>query len=388
MKITKQVLAVLAVIIMAMIGCATKPKVTVVEMENKGTSMNVATPDWIKIYTAQGISKVQAAPEFKDKYCVIGEESGVNRQFVLAWADNFSAQQRIGAMLRTNIASEYQARVQGAAQSTGGANSSTAAGGSSGEYSQEIKNVITAIVNVSYSGAQREADWWSLRRRYDPDQKDVFSDEYTAYVLYTIPKGELNRQVAQALETAVSKDSVLYDITIDMARQILQNGLAQWGAGETSPSSEAAAAPASAGAQAVVSVPSGPLQNGTYLIRPRVRANQAGVNQNLWVDRVMVRDDYLTVYFTGSLVGRGGDGDYPPFWTLSSGVVLLTNLDRPTQVFSPISRGEDDETANPDSTNGFYLTFQGVNFRQFSLSSTSRTPPIEFDRIVLTELSE
>jgi len=191
--------------------------------------MNVATPDWIKNYTANGISSVQAAPAFRDKYCIIGEESGVNRQFVLAWADNFSAQQRIGAMLRTTIASEYQARVQGAAQSTGGANSTTAAGAGSGEYRQEIDNVINAIVNVSYSGAQREADWWSLRRRYDPDQKDVFSDEYTAYVLYTIPKAELNRQIASALETSVKADSALYDVTIEMARQILQSGMANWG---------------------------------------------------------------------------------------------------------------------------------------------------------------
>jgi hypothetical protein len=131
-------------------------------------------------------------------------------------------------MLRTNIASEYQARVQGMAQSQGGANSTTAAGAGSGEYNQQIDNIITAIVNVSYSGAQREADWWSLRRRYDPDQKDVFSAEDTASVLYTFPKAELNRQVADALRTSVSADSELYPITIDMARKISENGLADW----------------------------------------------------------------------------------------------------------------------------------------------------------------
>jgi hypothetical protein len=217
-----------AAVIMALIGCASGPKVTVSEMENKGTAMGVPTPDWIKLYTASGITAVQNQPQFKDKYCIIGEESGVNKQFVLTWADAFSAQQRIGAMLRTNIASEYQARVQGAAQSTGGANSSSAQGAGSGEYNQQIDNIINAVVNVSYSGAQRDSDWWSLRRRYDPDQKDVFTDEYTAYVLYTFPKAELNRQVANALSTSVSKDSVLYDITISMAQQILQNGLADW----------------------------------------------------------------------------------------------------------------------------------------------------------------
>jgi len=61
------------------------------------------------------------------------------------------------------------------------------------------------------------------------DQKDVFNDEYTAYVMYTIPKTELNRQVARALETSVKKDSALYDITIQMAKDILQSGMANWG---------------------------------------------------------------------------------------------------------------------------------------------------------------
>jgi len=226
MKLSKQALAVFtAIVVVALVGCASKPKVRVVEMENKGTSMGLSTPDWIKNYTANGISAVQAQPQYKDKYCIIGEESGVNKQFVLAWADNFSAQQRIGAMLRTTIVSEYQARVKGTAQSSGSATMSSA----SGEYNQEIDNIINAIVNVSYSGAQREADWWSLRRRYDPDQKKEFNDEYTAYVIYTIPKSELNKQVAYALETSVKKDSALYDITIQMAKDILQSGMANWG---------------------------------------------------------------------------------------------------------------------------------------------------------------
>jgi hypothetical protein len=230
MKISKQALAALtAIMVIALIGCAAGPKVKVVELENKGTSMGVGTPDWIKSYTANGISAVQALPQYKDKYCIIGDESGVNRQFVLAWADNFSAQQRIGAMLRTNIESRYDANVKADALSTGGANSSSAQSAGSGDFRQQIDNVLTAIVNVRYSGAQREADWWSLRRRYDPDQKDVFTDEYTAYVMYTIPKAELNRQVANALQTSVNADSALYDITIQLARELLLNGIPDWG---------------------------------------------------------------------------------------------------------------------------------------------------------------
>jgi len=196
-------------------SCVSNPKSNILEMENKGTVMGTDTPEWLKIYTAKGVSALNARPEYKDKYCVVGEESGVNRQFVIAWADNMSAQQRIGQILRTNIASRYEAAVTGTSAS-GTENSSN--------YKQQIDNALNAIVNVSYSGAQREADWWSLRRRYDADDKEKFSDEYTAWVLYTIPKAELNRQIAFALETSVAKDSELYDITIALARDILLQG--------------------------------------------------------------------------------------------------------------------------------------------------------------------
>jgi hypothetical protein len=63
MKIAKKALAALTVItIIALVGCATKPKVKIVEMENKGTSMGIKPPDWIKNYVANGISAVQAQP--------------------------------------------------------------------------------------------------------------------------------------------------------------------------------------------------------------------------------------------------------------------------------------------------------------------------------------
>ena len=215
--------AITALVLLSIIGCASKPKARIVELENKGTVYKIDTPGWVTTYIKDGISGVQR--DYKDKYCFIGEETGVNRQFVLAWAESFSSQQRIGAMVRTNIASTLQAEVNARAQSVGGANSASAAGAGSGEYRQEISNVLTVIINTPYTGAQRESDWWSLQRRYDPDQKDVFSDEYKAWVLYTIPKSQLNTQVAHALETATKKDSVLYDITIQLAKKILLNGM-------------------------------------------------------------------------------------------------------------------------------------------------------------------
>jgi len=217
-----------AFVLIANAECEGKKEVKTVELENKGTAMKVSTPEWIKNYIANGVSAVQAQHQFKDKYCIIGEQSGANKEFVLTWADSFSAQQRIGEMLRTSIDSTYQGKQRGASQSAGGSTSESA----QGESAKEIDILLTKITTITYSGAQREADWWSLLRRYDPDQKNVYNDAYTVYVMYTIPKYTLNSQVASALETAVEKDSELYQLTLEIARDILQNGLSDWGKGK------------------------------------------------------------------------------------------------------------------------------------------------------------
>jgi len=374
------------VIVTALIACASKPKVVVVEMENKGTSMGVATPEWIKNYTANGILSVQNQPQFKDKYCVIGEESGVNKQFVLTWADNFSAQQRIGAMLRTNIASEYQARIQGAAKSTGGANSSAAQGAGSGEFNQQIDSVITAIVNVSYSGAQREADWWSLRRRYDPDQKNVFTDEYTAYVLYTIPKAELNRQIAYALETSVKADSVLYAITIEMAKQILQNGMASWGKPEAGVPPPAAPKPAAAVPAAAPTASSSVIQNGVYTYWPRLKTMKAGLPaDNIFIPQITVTSDFIVIHFCKNAQGPFADEDWN---TGISGFYdarnfTLQNLDNPSEFYSPVSA----QYTNNGMGRIWTLSYDRFTATRLKLSCKpyGEEPPYVFENIVINK---
>jgi hypothetical protein len=120
-------------------------------------------------------------------------------------------------------------------------------------------------------------------------------------------------------------------------------------------------------------VQAGP-QSGTYTIYPRLRSNQGGVDKNFYLDRIVVRGGYLTMYFTGSALGRGGDGDYAPFW----GSVLLRDLDRPSRTWNSVAKGEDD-----DVTGGIYLTFQGVTATRFSLTGLNATPNHVFDEIIM-----
>ncbi|GHV83899.1 hypothetical protein AGMMS50212_12390 [Spirochaetia bacterium] len=369
----KKTVSVLVLIIssvtMLVTGCAGSPKVKTLELDNKGKAIGVTTPSWIKLFVSKGVTAVQEQPQFKDKYCIIGEESSINKQFALAWADSFSAQQRIGAMLRTNIESKYQATVKGLSQTTGGANSSTAAGGGSANYNQEINDVINAVVNVSYSGAQRDSDWWVLMRRYDPDQKDVFSDEYTAYVMYTVPKAELNRQIASALETSISKDSALYDITIALAKDIMLNGV-NYLEPETGRDN------ADAKTAASTSVP-----DGTYTYAPRLQEMQGGVNKRGYLNRIVVQSGFIAFYLVDRPAGNGdrpGDGEFlGRNYGRDESKIILQNLDNPNRTWVPAKIDRDDETG------GIYLTFQGVQGSRFSLTDNNFNPPYTFEKIII-----
>jgi hypothetical protein len=203
-------------------------------LRHKGSDLGInEVPAWVSAYVNKSIAGVQDLPEYKDHYAIIGEEHGVNLEFVLTWADNFDAQQQIGAMLRTTVASTFTAVARGREQSSGGGNSSSSDGTGSGSYQQALNNTINTLVAATYSGARKEADYWTYTRNYDADQRSKYSDEYIAYVLYVIPKDTLNRQITAYLQENAIQNPTLAALNTSVAEEIMRNGLA-WGAPENS----------------------------------------------------------------------------------------------------------------------------------------------------------
>jgi Zn-dependent protease with chaperone function len=149
LTVSVQTFFVLTILGLVLSACAGGPDASFNELENKGSAMGIPVPDWVKTYASKGVSALQEPPQFKDAYCVVGEETGVNKQFVLAWADNFSARQRIGAMLRTNIAGKYTATVQANAASLGALGQEIA----SGVYRQNIDNSVKPELFNGYHAA-------------------------------------------------------------------------------------------------------------------------------------------------------------------------------------------------------------------------------------------
>jgi hypothetical protein len=183
--------------------------------------------------------------------------------------------------------------------------------------------------------------------------------------------------------------------------QVSHNGDTGWVSSEflTTTGAAANAAPQakensqSAQGSQQMAAPAQPVKQGIYTIRPRIRGAASGDRSpmDLWLDRIEVQGQTLKIFLTGAPEGKGGDGQYHPFWSYMD-CIKLEDKDRPGQSFTAISADEDDDDSNPRSTNGFYNMFQDVKGTRFRLVSYDRanfqptnTPMYFFDEIIIGE---
>jgi hypothetical protein len=206
------------------------------DYKGKAAGMDFTLPSWASQFIMNGNNGVQAMSQFYNVYCIVGEASGENKRNVIAQA-NISGQLRISSgLIHNSLLAKYEERIPDLYNST---------------YSEKVDHIITATALRCYTGAKREDDWWTLRRLYNLDDQSKYEDEYISYVLFTIPKEEFHFQIAMALENTATYfrqlatqyesygvpldsnpllysttiDSELYDITMDIARNILMQGL-------------------------------------------------------------------------------------------------------------------------------------------------------------------
>jgi hypothetical protein len=101
---------------------------------------------------------------------------------------------------------------------------------------------------------------------------------------------------------------------------------------------------------------------------------------DVYIDRIVVRSGYLTVYLIDRAAGKGRNPDGLWNYYEQSGGVILQDLDRPQLAYNPANSGRD------ETTGGIYLTFEKVTAARFSLTrNQDKEPPCVFDEITLGE---
>lgn len=107
------------------------------------------------------------------------------------------------------------------------------------------------------------------------------------------------------------------------------------------------------------------IANGTYTFFPRPRSMRAGVDQDAYLDKIVVRGGYFTVYITDSARGEGRLPNFRTSYDWGSNTSLanarfanLQDLDRPSRVYSGVTMSVDRQLS---------YSFQNVTGRRFSL---------------------
>lgn len=111
--------------------------------------------------------------------------------------------------------------------------------------------------------------------------------------------------------------------------------------------------------------------DGIYTLSPRPRAYRGAREVDVYLDRIVVRNGYLTFHITTTATGRGSNSD-----DFYSSQAVLQDLDRPSLEYNVV---EGDNEAG-----GEYSTFQVSQGTRFKLYD-SHNPSTIFEEIILGE---
>lgn len=158
-------------------------------LDHKGASLGKsALPEWIDAYIDFGAAGVEELAKFQDQYCFIAEYHAENLDAGLAWVKGFEVPQLIARQIQLKVESIFVGAAVGAPED---------------DYGTYFENVVKSTTDVSFSGAKLVQDYWVLVRTYDPDIKNTYSDAYQIYVLYTMPKAMLDKQLNNEIDKAM-----------------------------------------------------------------------------------------------------------------------------------------------------------------------------------------
>jgi len=183
-------------------------------VEHKGTAFGIKdVPQWLSEFIQRnGTRSVEALPDYKGKYVIIGQANGAGLQQVETWAKNFDAQQQIGATIETRVASVFKAH------------ENLLPGGD--DAKRKYDNAINTLVRATYTGAKQEADWW-LHQKVTEKGKEP-ETRYTSYVLYTIDRSILDQQIRDQVIKIKNGESPELNAAFDaVTKQLLERGL-EW----------------------------------------------------------------------------------------------------------------------------------------------------------------
>lgn len=180
-------------------GCASKPKgasaqlpapeyvektETYQVLDHKTKAVGQDVPEWVTRYISEGLIGVEGMSQYQNKYVFIGEDSGTNLNALRQWSTGFTVAQDLSRMVSSRVQSRFAGAVAGSPDDA---------------YGRYFENVVKNSSDATYHGARKETDFWLLKRYFQSDGKTVDREVYDFYVLVSIDKEILERQIDDIL---------------------------------------------------------------------------------------------------------------------------------------------------------------------------------------------
>ena len=128
--------------------------------------------------------------------------------------------------------------------------------------------------------------------------------------------------------------------------------------------------------EGAVTAPEPTVPNGTYTFFPRLQAMTAGADEDVYLDRIVVRGGYFSAYITDTPSGSGNWLMWGNRWNHNwPQNVKLQDLDRPSRAYTAVRGGTNDA-----STERFF-SFENISGKRFQLTYESVQPFSTFDEI-------
>jgi hypothetical protein len=178
-------------------------------IEHKLTALGGDVPEWVFQY-ANG-DDLEGERDYRDQYVFVFEQTGKDLEGVKAWTRSFSAATEVARMVSTRVMNKF-------------------AGAQVGDkdmvetYMEEVAKVLAV---AEYAGARKKDDFWIYRQFYD-DNGNPTKKEYTYYMLYTVPREQIDAAIQRSLDAQNNKEKSKTEeeqTARDRVRELFTEGL-------------------------------------------------------------------------------------------------------------------------------------------------------------------
>lgn len=194
-------------------SCASGPKVTAppVSKENRPQVIDDQyhgarqTPDWVFLEP----NEMEGNGQYTDVYLFKFVQQGKDIDGLRVWVNGFSAASEISRMVSTRVQDKFVG----------------AAAGDKDKLETYMEDTVKSVSDAQYSGARKVADyWWEIQKA---NADGTIDQVYEYYLLYAVPKTQIDQAISRALSTADQTQPASQDeqTARDRVKAVMQQGL-------------------------------------------------------------------------------------------------------------------------------------------------------------------